>query len=87
MGCEALERLEEDWKHARSEYSYFTCAENKTLRQISDRQSKPYVRAAQEKMSDLSGQIISHQERCEKCRGEQSNEEGYGFAPLVPPEG
>jgi len=37
MGCEALERLEEDWKHARSEYSYFTCAENKTLRQISDR--------------------------------------------------
>jgi hypothetical protein len=37
MTCEAYDQLEKDWQHARSEYSYFACAENRTLRQISDR--------------------------------------------------
>jgi hypothetical protein len=71
MACEALEQLEKDFKHRQSEYSYFAFSENKALRQMSDRQSKQYARAAQEKMSDLSRQIIMHQETCNECKGEQ----------------
>jgi hypothetical protein len=71
MACEAYKRLEKDWKHAQSEYSYFAHPQNKVLRQMSDRQSKQYAKAAQEKMSDLSRQLTLHQETCGECKGAQ----------------
>jgi hypothetical protein len=72
MACQTYQALEQDLKGVRTEFAYFTFDENKTLRGMSDRQSKQCAKKARERISELSKEISWHRQTCAECKGETS---------------
>ena len=70
MPCEAYEQLEREWKSAKQEWASFAYPQNKALvlSGVSDRKSKQMVKAAKEKMSQLSEGMNWHRQECEACK-------------------
>jgi hypothetical protein len=68
MECPILKQLETDRKIEWDSWTYFYSSENKSLRGISDRQSKQHAREARKKLDATIQRISLHERSCETCK-------------------